>query len=85
MTSALKEIVSELSGLSAEKQKVAASVIHALWNEEHLGDGIHPAWESELSRRNAEIENGEVELVGETSMDAFVADLRRKPYFWLER
>jgi len=38
MTIALKEIVGELSGLSAEKQQVAASVIHALWNEEHSED-----------------------------------------------
>ena len=75
MTIALKEIVEELSGLSAEKQQVAASVIHALWNEEHSGDAIHPAWEAELDRRNAQIESGEVQLVNESSMDAFVSDL----------
>ncbi|MGK0176888.1 MAG: hypothetical protein ACI91V_000760 [Lentimonas sp.] len=75
MTIALKEIVGELSGLSAEKQQVPASVIHALWNEEHASDTIHPEWETELDRRNAQIENGEVELVSESSMDAFVSDL----------
>ena len=75
MTIALKEIVGELSGLSAEKQQVAASVIHALWNEGHASDTIHPEWETELDRRNAQIENGEVELVSESSMDAFVSDL----------
>ena len=75
MTTALKEIVGELSGLSAEKQQVAASVIHALWNEEHADDAIHPKWEAELDRRNAQIESGEVQLVSESSMDAFVSDL----------
>lgn len=74
MTIVLKEIVGELSGLSAEKQQVAASVIHALWNEEHTGDRIHPEWEAELKRRNAQIESGEVELISESSMDAFVSD-----------
>ncbi|MGJ8640253.1 MAG: hypothetical protein ACSHYA_12760 [Opitutaceae bacterium] len=78
MTIALKEIVGELSGLSAEKQQVAASVIHALWSEEHSGDEIHPEWESELNRRSAQIENGEVELVNESSMEAFVSDLLQK-------
>ncbi|MDQ8194492.1 hypothetical protein QEH59_08640 [Coraliomargarita sp. SDUM461004] len=71
MTTILKEIVGELSGLSAEKQQVAASVIHALWVEEQAVDGIHPDWEAELDRRNAQIESGEVELVSESSMDAF--------------
>lgn len=75
MTIALKEIVGELSGLSAEKQQVAASVIHALWNEEHSGDVMHPAWGAELDRRNAQIEGGEVQLVNESSMDAFVSGL----------
>jgi hypothetical protein len=75
MTIALKEIVGELSGLSAEKQQVAASVIHALWNEEHAEDAMHPEWEAELDRRNAQIENGEVQLVNESSMNAFVSDL----------
>ena len=75
MTTALKEIVGELSGLSAEKQRIAASVIHALWNEEHAGDAIHPEWEAEFDRRNAQIESGEVQLVSESSMDAFVSDL----------
>jgi len=79
MTSALKEIVGELSGLSAEKQQVAASVIHALWNEEQAEDAIHPIhpthpeWEAELDRRNAQIESGEVQFVNEPSMDAFGA------------
>ena len=63
MTIALKEIVGELSGLSAEKQQVAASVIHALWNEAHAGDAIHPQWEAELNRRNAQIQSGEVQRV----------------------
>ena len=76
MTNALKEIVGELSGLSAEKQQVAASVIHALWNEEHAGDASHPKWEAELDRRNAQIQSGEVQLVSESSMDAFVSDLK---------
>jgi len=75
MTIALKEIVGELSCLSAEKQRVAASVIHALWNEEQAGDVIHPEWEAELNRRNAQIESGEFELVSESSMDAFVNHL----------
>lgn len=75
MTIALKEIVGELSGLSAEKQQIAASVIHALWNEEHATDAIHPEWETELDRRNTQIESGEVQLMSESSMDAFVSDL----------
>lgn len=75
MTIALKEIVGELSGLSAEKQQVAASVIHALWNEEHAGAAIHPEWEAELDSRNTQIQSGEVQLVNESSMDAFVSDL----------
>ena len=75
MTIALKEIVGELSGLSAEKQQIAASVIHALWNEEHAADAIHPEWEGELDRRNTQIESGEVQLMSESSMDAFVSDL----------
>lgn len=75
MTITLKEIVGELSGLSAERQQVAASVIHALWNEERVEDVIHPEWEAELERRNAQIESGEVQLVNESSMDAFVSDL----------
>lgn len=75
MTIALKEIVGELSGLSAEKQQVAASVIHALWSEEQAEDTMHPEWRVELDRRSAQIENGEVHLVNESSMDAFVSDL----------
>jgi hypothetical protein len=75
MTIALKEIVGELSGLSAEKQQVAGSVIHALWNEECASDAIHPEWEAELDRRNAQIESGEVQLITESSMDTFVSDL----------
>jgi hypothetical protein len=75
MTIALKEILGELSGLSAEKQQIAASVIHALWNEEHAEETMHPEWEAELDRRNAQIESGEVQLVNELSMDAFVRDL----------
>ena len=75
MTIALKEIVGELSGLSAENQQVAASVIHALWYEEHASDAIHPEWEVELDRRNAQIESGEVQLISESSMGAFVSSL----------
>ena len=75
MTIALKKIVGELSGLSAEKQQVAASVIHALWNEEHTSDTIHPEWEAELDRRNAQIQNDEIQLVSESAMDVFVSDL----------
>lgn len=75
MTTALKEIVGELSGLSEEKQQVAASVIHALWAEENTEDVIHPEWQAELDRRNAQIESGEVELVSEASMEAFIDDL----------
>lgn len=75
MTTALKEIVGELSGLSAEKQQVAASVIHALWNEEHSGGTMHPEWEAELDRRNAQIKNGEVQLLSESSLDSFVSGL----------
>ena len=77
MTSTLKEIVGELSGLSAEKQQVAASVIHALWNEEHCDDGIHPEWEAALDRRNTQIESGEVQLMNESSMDVFVSNLMK--------
>ena len=77
MTTALKEIVGELSGLSTEKQQVAASVIHALWSEERTDDAVHPEWEDELDRRNAQIQGGAVELVSESSMDAFVGDLIR--------
>jgi hypothetical protein len=36
---------------------------------------MHPEWEAELDRRNAQIESGEVQLVNESSMDAFVSDL----------
>ena len=75
MTIALKEIVRELSSLSVEKQQVAASVIHALWNEEHSSDTVHPEWKAELERRNEQIRSGEVELVNESSMDVFVNNL----------
>lgn len=75
MTIALKEIVGELSGLSVERQQVAASVIHALWKEEHASGTIHPEWKAEIDRRNGQIENGEVELVSESLMDGFVSDL----------
>lgn len=78
MTTALKEIVGELSGLSAEKQKLAASVIHALWQEEQgLGQDqtVHPDWEAELDRRSAQIRNGEVELIDESSQARLVDDL----------
>lgn len=75
MTTALKEIVGELSSLSGERQHVAASVIHALWAEEQASDALHPEWQSELDRRNAEIESGEVELADEASMEAFVKEL----------
>jgi hypothetical protein len=34
---------------------------------------IHPEWEAELDRRNAQIESGEVQFVNEPSMDAFGA------------
>ena len=63
MTIALKEIVGELSGLSVEKQQVAASVIHALWNEENASDTIHSEWKAELDRRNEQIQSGGVELL----------------------
>jgi hypothetical protein len=36
---------------------------------------MHPEWEDELDRRNAQIESGEVELVSESCMDAFVSGL----------
>lgn len=75
MTTAIKDILGELSGLSEEKQRVAASVIHALWTEEHAAETIHPEWRTELDRRNAQIERGEVELVGEASMESFVQKL----------
>lgn len=71
MTIALKEILGELSGLSGERQQVAASVIHALWVEEQAADTVHPEWQWELDRRNARIESGEVELVDEASMETF--------------
>jgi len=51
MTTVIKDILGELSGLSEEKQRVAASVVHALWSEEPLEDAIHPEWRSELDRR----------------------------------
>jgi len=51
MTIALKEIVGELSGLSAEKQQIAASVIHALWNEEHATD-VGPPQHANRKRRS---------------------------------
>ena len=75
MTAALKEIVGELSGLSEEKQQVAASVIHALWAQEHADEQIHPEWEAELDLRTKQIKSGEVELVSEASMDAFIDEL----------
>jgi len=75
MTAALKEILGELSGLSEERQQVAASVIHALWAEEQAADAVHPEWQGELDRRNAQIESGEVELADEASMMAFVEEL----------
>lgn len=75
MTTALKEILGELSGLSGERQQVAASVIHALWAEEQAADTVHPEWQGELDRRNAQIESGEVELVGEASMETFADKL----------
>ena len=75
MTIALKEIVGELSSLSVEKQQVAASVIHALWNEEHASDTVHPEWKAELDRRNEQIQSGEVQLLNESSMDVFVDNL----------
>jgi hypothetical protein len=75
MTTALKEIVGELSGLSGERQQVAASVIHVLWAEEQSADAIHPEWQGELDRRNAQIESGEVGLADEASMETFVDKL----------
>ena len=75
MKIALKEIVGELSSLSVEKQQAAASVIHALWNEEHSNDTIHPEWKAELDRRNEQIQSGEVQLLNESSMDVFVNNL----------
>ena len=77
MTIALKEIVGELSGLSVEKQQVAASVIHALWNEEHASDTVHREWKAELDRRNEQIQSGEVELLNESSMEVFVDNLSK--------
>ena len=77
MTSALKEIVGELSGLSMEKQQVAALVIHALWAEENSEEVIHPEWRAELDRRTTQIESGAVELVSEASMEAFIDHLQR--------
>ena len=71
----LKEIFGELTGLSDEKQQVAASVIHALWAEENAEDVIHPEWRAELDRRNVQIESGKIELVSETSMESFIDDL----------
>ena len=75
MTSALKEIIGELSGLSGERQQVAASVIHALWAEENSGNLIHPQWKAELDRRNDQIDKGRVELISEAAMDSFVDEL----------
>ena len=75
MNNVLKEIVSELSGLSGERQHVAASVIHALWAEEQASDAVHPDWQGELDRRNAQIESGEVKLADEASMETFVEKL----------
>jgi RecB family exonuclease len=75
MTTVLKEIVGELSGLSGERQLVAASVIHALWAEEQASDSVHPEWQSELDRRNAQIRSGDVELADEASMETFVEEL----------
>ena len=75
MTTVLKEIFGELTGLSDEKQQVAASVIHALWAEENAEGLIHPEWRDELDRRNAQIESGKIEFVDETSMESFIDDL----------
>ena len=75
MSIALKEIVGELSCLSEERQRVAASVIHALWAEEHAAEAVNPGWRAELDRRNTQIECGEVELDDESSMAAFVEKL----------
>ena len=75
VTSALKEIVGGLSGLSGESQHVAASVIHALWAEEQASDTVHPEWQGELDRRNAQIKSGEVKLADEASIEAFVEEL----------
>lgn len=75
MTTVLKEIFGELSGLSDEKQQVVASVIHALWAEENAEDVIHPEWHAELDRRNAQIESGKIKFVSETSMESFIDDL----------
>ena len=75
MTIELKEIVGELSSLSVEKQQVAASFIHALWNEEHSSDTIHTEWKAELDRRNEQIRSGEVQLLNESSIGVFVDNL----------
>ena len=75
MTTMIKEILGELSGLSEEKQRVAASVVHALWSEERVADEIHPEWRSELDRRSAQIASGEVETIDEASMELFVKKL----------
>lgn len=75
MTTELKEIIGELSGLSGERQRVAASVIHALWAEEQASDTVHSEWQSELDRRNAEIEGGKVSLADESTMETFVKKL----------
>jgi len=61
MTAALQEIFGELSSLSPEKQQVAASVIHALWIEEHAEKTIDPEFEAELDKRSAEIREGKVD------------------------
>jgi len=75
MTTMIKEILGELSGLSEEKQRIAASVVHALWSEERSENVIHPEWQAELARRNAQLASGEIEAVDEASMESFVGNL----------
>ncbi len=75
MSTVIKEILGELSGLSEEKQRVAASVVHALWSEERSENVIHPDWRTELDRRNAQLASGAIEAVDEASMEPFVEKL----------
>ncbi|MBC2603261.1 addiction module protein [Puniceicoccus vermicola] len=75
MTTIIKEILGELSGLSEQKQRVAASVVHALWSEERSEDAVHAEWRAELDRRNAQLASGEVEAIDEASMESFVEKL----------
>jgi len=78
MTTVIKDILGELSSLSEEKQRVAASVVHALWSEERaeeVEEDIHPRWRAELGRRNAQLASGEIETVDEASMASFVEKL----------